>query len=101
MAGQENPQRIPASRSPGPIDPTEVFPVTEPDQTLDCRELQCPMPIVRLSMAVRSLTEGDLLWVEATDPAFELDLRAWAEMTGNEILSFEGGAVQRAQVRVA
>ena len=75
--------------------------MSDSENTLDCRELQCPMPIVRLAMAVRKLDAGAELWVEATDPAFELDVKAWAEMTGNELLAFEPGAVLRAHIKVA
>ena len=70
-------------------------------QELDCRHLQCPMPIVKLSLAVRALPAGSTVQIEATDPAFEADLRAWSDMTGNQILGFESGATQRAKIWVA
>lgn len=66
---------------------------------LDCRGLRCPMPIVKLGMAARQLDSGVEIEVEATDPAFEPDLHAWARKTGHTIVSFEGGDVQRACVR--
>ena len=71
------------------------------NRTLNCRELQCPMPIVELSMAVGEMLQGEIIEVEATDPAFEMDVQAWAEMTGNVIETFETGEVQRARIRVA
>lgn len=71
------------------------------DHTLDCRELQCPMPIVKLSLAVKGLTSGEELTVQATDPAFQADLDAWAEMTGHCVVAFDGGATMTARVRVA
>lgn len=40
------------------------------------------MPIVRLAMAARELGDGEELLVEATDPAFLADVRAWAKMAG-------------------
>ncbi|MEM7306593.1 MAG: sulfurtransferase TusA family protein [Planctomycetota bacterium] len=70
-------------------------------QLLDCRGLKCPMSIVKISLALRDLSSGALLAVEATDPAFEANLRAWASMTGNTIESFERGSVLRASIRVA
>ena len=69
-------------------------------QELDCRHLQCPMPIVQISLAVNKLSAGDELVVEATDPAFEADLRAWCEMTGHKLLAFEAGPTQRASLQV-
>lgn len=67
---------------------------------LDCRGLRCPMPIVKLGMAVRQLEDGTEVEVEATDPAFEPDLHAWARKTGHTVVHFDhGGDVQRALVR--
>ena len=67
---------------------------------LDCRELQCPMPIVKLSLAVTDLEPGEEIVVEATDPAFEADVHAWSEMTGHVIERFDRGEVQRASIRI-
>ena len=39
----------------------------------------CPMPIVRISKAVKALAPGEILEVAADDPAFEPDVRAWCE----------------------
>ena len=47
------------------------------------------MPIVRISQAIRELEVGDQLRVEATDPAFEADVRAWAHRLGHSLESFE------------
>ena len=70
------------------------------NKSLDCRAKQCPMPIVELSIAVRDMQPGDSVVVEATDPAFELDVRAWAEMTGHTLEELEIGTVFRATIRV-
>ena len=67
---------------------------------LDCRDLKCPMPIVRLAQAVKELASGEELVVEATDPAFPADVRAWAEMTGHSIVDIVEGPVPRVVVRV-
>lgn len=70
------------------------------NKSLDCRAKQCPMPIVELSIAVRDMQPGDSVVVEATDLAFELDVRAWAEMTGHTLEELEIGEVFRATIRV-
>ncbi|QDV05447.1 Sulfurtransferase TusA [Planctomycetes bacterium Poly30] len=67
---------------------------------LDCRGLQCPMPIVQLSLRVRDLAPGDLLTVEATDPAFRADISAWSEMTGHRLVSFEESECLTATIEV-
>ena len=66
---------------------------------LDCRGLSCPMPIVKISMSIRKLAEGELLTVLADDPAFKTDLEAWAEKTGNELVEFNDGTEQQALLK--
>lgn len=56
------------------------------------------MPIVKLGLAVRQAEAGERVEIEATDPAFEPDLAAWARKTGHRIVEFAGGEVQRAVV---
>lgn len=67
---------------------------------LDCTGLNCPMPIVAMSKAIKSMSSGELLEVSATDLAFKLDVEAWAKKTGNVLESFEIGPVQVAKIRV-
>jgi tRNA 2-thiouridine synthesizing protein A len=66
---------------------------------LDCRGLNCPMPIVRVSQAMNKLAEGEVLAVQADDPAFRADIEAWAQMTGHQILSIEDGQVTLARLK--
>ena len=40
----------------------------------DCKGLQCPMPIVKISKVIKTIQAGDKLIVEATDPAFHPDV---------------------------
>lgn len=56
---------------------------------LDCKNLNCPMPIVKISRAFKQLELDDTLEVTATDPAFQADVEAWVRKTGNELLSFD------------
>lgn len=63
---------------------------------LDCKGLNCPMPIVRLSQTMRKMEVGERVAIEADDPAFRADLEAWARRFGHVIESFENGACQRA-----
>ena len=65
---------------------------------LDCKGLNCPMPIVRLSQALRPMAAGNRVVVEADDPAFRSDLEAWARRFGHIIVEYVPGQVQRATV---
>lgn len=56
------------------------------------------MPIVQISKMMRALEAGDTLIVEATDPAFRADLRAWTRRFGHEILDFVEGDCLRATI---
>ena len=68
---------------------------------LDCRDLNCPMPIVKISRAMKSMPKGAHLVVEASDPAFRADLEAWIDRMGFSLLEFEDGAVKRALIKKA
>lgn len=55
-------------------------------QTLDCRNLLCPMPIIKISKAIRDLEVGQVLEMLATDPGSKADMLAWEKQTGHQIL---------------
>lgn len=69
------------------------------EHRLDCKGIKCPMPIVRISQQIKKMQSGDSLHVEAMDPAFPADLRAWAAATGNELISLTEGDLQIAVVK--
>ncbi len=59
---------------------------TSPDQTLDCTGLQCPLPVIKTSQAIKELAIGQVLELLATDPGVEPDMSAWTRRTGNELV---------------
>ena len=69
------------------------------DKSLDCKQLNCPMPIVKISQAMKDMSPGETLEVEATDLAFEADLKAWIHQMKHELVEFSSGPVQRAVIR--
>lgn len=70
------------------------------DEYLDCKGLRCPVPIVKISRRMKTLSVGSILCIEATDAAFRADLGAWIKAKGAELLRFEEIEVgQRALVR--
>lgn len=68
---------------------------------LDCTGMNCPMPIVEMSKAVKEMSSGDLLEVTATDLAFKLDVEAWSRKTGHRLESFEQAETQVARIRIS
>ncbi len=57
------------------------------DQTINLEGLLCPIPVVKVSQAVKNLAMGGVLEATATDPGVLADIPAWARSTGNEIVS--------------
>jgi len=66
---------------------------------LDCRGLSCPMPIVKVSRAIKPLASGETLTIIASDAAFRADLEAWVSKLGHVLVEFVDGPEQRAVVR--
>ena len=58
------------------------------DLQLNCQGMNCPMPIVELTKAARSLGPGKQIEVTATDLAFKPDLEAWARRMGHTVEQF-------------
>jgi len=57
------------------------------DKELDASGLACPLPIVRTRKSLQGMTSGQVLRVVATDPGSVHDMGAFAEQTGNALLS--------------
>jgi tRNA 2-thiouridine synthesizing protein A len=57
-----------------------------PVTVLDAKGLVCPLPVLRARKAMKSLAQGDILEVHATDPASRLDVPHFCDATGNELL---------------
>lgn len=61
----------------------------KPDLVLDLKGLLCPMPVVKLSQAIKNLSPGAVVEGIATDPGVMADIPAWARTSGNELISIE------------
>ncbi len=59
------------------------------DLKLDLKGLLCPLPIVKLSQAIKDLPVGAVIEGIATDPGVMADVPAWAKSTGQELISIE------------
>lgn len=54
--------------------------------TVDAVGLFCPMPIVKLTIALEGLDPNQVVEVLADDPGFEDDITSWCQETHNELL---------------
>lgn len=54
---------------------------------VDACGLSCPGPIMKLKQTMEQAAQGDRVVIEATDPGFVRDARAWCESTGNIFVS--------------
>ncbi len=69
-------------------------------QTLDCRGLLCPLPIIKLSKAIKGIQVGEVVEMLTTDPGSVPDVQAFQAQTGHAILNSEHeGGVYRFLIR--
>ncbi len=57
------------------------------NEELDARGLNCPLPILRAKKAINGLEAGQVLKIVATDPGSVKDFEAFCKQTGNELVS--------------
>lgn len=51
--------------------------------------LQCPGPILELKKKMDTIQPGDVIEIVASDPGFAKDVNAWANITGNKLISLD------------
>lgn len=56
------------------------------DQTLDCKGLRCPLPVLKTKQALDKMQVGQILEMFSTDPGSKPDMAAFSKRTGHEIL---------------
>ncbi|MBK1733714.1 SirA family protein [Halorhodospira abdelmalekii] len=68
---------------------------------LDCRNLLCPMPVIRTQARIARMQPGEVLEVIATDPGALHDIPAWCRVHGHDLLeTAEEGREIRLRIRV-
>jgi len=58
----------------------------EPDQVLDAKGLNCPLPILKTKLAIQRMEDGQILHVMATDPHSVVDFKAYCARSGHELI---------------
>lgn len=69
---------------------------SEYDKELDACGLCCPGPLMQVKASIDNLEEGQVLKVNASDPGFYEDIKAWCARTNNELIDLtkEKGAIK-------
>ncbi|GBE00686.1 sulfurtransferase TusA [bacterium BMS3Bbin06] len=67
----------------------------KPDQTLDTKGLNCPMPVLKTKKALNSVQSGQILEVITTDPGSKSDIPALLRRLGHELVETkeDGGVI--------
>ncbi|MCL1632108.1 FAD-dependent oxidoreductase [Sporolactobacillus sp. CPB3-1] len=84
--GQMNAQAHPAAQS----ELSSTMAKQAPQCTkieVDACGLQCPGPILKVKQSMEKMNKGDIMQVQASDFGFHKDIVAWANATGNQLLT--------------
>ena len=57
------------------------------DKELDTQGLGCPLPILKTKKSLADMTSGQILKIISTDPGSIKDMQAFANQTGNALVS--------------
>ncbi|MEE9166171.1 MAG: sulfurtransferase TusA family protein [Candidatus Neomarinimicrobiota bacterium] len=61
------------------------------DQFLDCRGLNCPLPILKTSKVISDMRKGEIVKMVSTDQGSISDVDAFTRRTGHKLLDSEAG----------
>ena len=58
-------------------------------QQLDLKGLTCPLPLLKMKLALKQVEPGQVIYVETSDSGSWQDFHKFAEITDNELISAE------------
>lgn len=75
-------------KAPEPLDESRI-------KEVDACGLQCPGPVIKLKQSIDQVATGEAVRIKATDAGFFKDVRAWANVTGNDLVDLkqDGGEI--------
>ena len=69
-------------------------------ETLDCRGMKCPQPVLKVAILARNLAPGTLLEVQADCATFPEDIRKWCDKLGKVLVNCtNSGGTHHAQIQ--
>lgn len=54
---------------------------------LDTQGLSCPLPLLKMKLALNQLQSGEVLYIVTSDPGSLRDFKAWLSQSGHSLLS--------------
>ena len=83
------------SRPGAPTDPVVTQSIA-PDKSIDCIGFFCPIRILKIREAMKSLVVGQILEMLTDDTSSDPDMKSWAQRMGNELVEISrNGAADR------
>jgi tRNA 2-thiouridine synthesizing protein A len=71
-----------------------------PDETIDCRGLKCPLPVLKTEKRIAQVKPGTRLIVLATDPIAKIDIPLFCTQNGHGCeMTVEGDVMRFALTR--
>jgi TusA-related sulfurtransferase len=67
--------------------PEKTEPLPQPDLSVDTCGKFCPVPILEVAKAIKTVQQGQVVEILATDPGVESDMPAWCKATRHELVS--------------
>lgn len=55
---------------------------------LDVKGLKCPLPVLRANKALKGMSAGSVLEVQATDPGTVADFETYCETAGHDLVQW-------------
>jgi NADPH-dependent 2,4-dienoyl-CoA reductase/sulfur reductase-like enzyme/peroxiredoxin family protein/rhodanese-related sulfurtransferase/TusA-related sulfurtransferase len=69
-------------KAAAPIDMSRI-------KEVDACGLQCPGPVLKLKQSMDNIAVGEAVRIKASDAGFYKDVRAWANVTGNDLVDLK------------
>ena len=60
--------------------------ILKPTKVFDFRGLKCPLPVLKTKRALKEIGKGEIIEILADDPAANLDLKHFCEVSGNNLI---------------
>lgn len=64
------------------------------DRELDLKGLNCPLPVLKTKLALKSMQPGEVLHAVTTDPMSVLDFRVFCMRSGHALLHWTEGETE-------